>query len=71
MNRKENKRKSREGRTNVNDRCQRSRKTRLVSSFEILTFCYQFEISMKVVKELGRIIELAKKNLNAENNPPD
>ena len=53
--------KSREGRTNVNDRCQRSRKIRFVSSFEILTFCYQFEISMKLVKELGKRIELAKK----------
>ena len=41
--------------------CQRSRKTRFVSSFEFLTFCYQFEISMKVVKELGKRIELAKK----------
>ena len=26
---------------------------------------------MKVVKELGKRIELAKKNLNAENNSPD
>ena len=48
--------KSREGRTK---RCQRSRETRL-SSFEILTFCYQFEISTKVVKQLGKRIELEK-----------
>ena len=48
--------KSREGRTN---RCQRSTETRL-SSFEILTFCYQFEISTKVVKQLGKRIELEK-----------
>ena len=50
--------KSREGRTN---RCQRSRKTRFVSSFEILTFCYQFEISTKVVKQLRKRSELEKK----------
>ena len=50
--------KSREGRTN---RCQRSRETRFVSSFENLTLCYQFEISTKVVKQLGKRIELEKK----------
>ena len=50
--------KSRVGRTN---RCQRSRKTRFVSSFEILTFCYQFEISTKVVKQIGKRSELEKK----------
>ena len=50
--------KSREGRTK---RCQRSRENRFVSSFENLTFCYQFEISTKVVKQLGKRIELEKK----------
>ena len=50
--------KSREGRTN---RCQRSRETRFVSSFEILTLCYLFEISTKVVKQLGKRIELEEK----------
>ena len=50
--------KSREGRTK---RCQRSRENRFVSSFENLIFCYQFEISTKVVKQLGKRIELEKK----------
>ena len=50
--------KSRKGRTN---RFQRSRETRFVSSFEILTLCYLFEISTKVVKQLGERIELEEK----------
>ena len=53
--------KQEESRAKVGQICERSRETRFVSSFEILTFCYQFEISTKVVKQLGKRIKHEKK----------